>query len=305
MLKEDLQSSDLVRQVGRKPYQIVAPDWRTVHEHFAQLVPTRPYCADNPQDGLQILRRDQALQRRHIQLNGPHDIRWLNFDVDRPDARFAAEDANLVQPTFIAINPSNGHAHLAYLLGQPVLRFAKSRMGPLRFAAAVERGYVRRLGADPLYAGLIAKNPIHPHWRAEWLAPGPYDLGTLADWLFECDMRLDPGPKVQSGFGRNCQLFDDLRAVAYREVLTFKRQGASYAEFATRLKQLAFAINQQFPGPLGTSEVRSIIRSVANWTWRRFSPERFAEIQASRGRQLRTTTKNRMALIDGSVDRGA
>ena len=51
MLKEDLQSSDLVRQVGRKPYQIVAPDWRTVREHFAQLVPTRPYCADNPQDG--------------------------------------------------------------------------------------------------------------------------------------------------------------------------------------------------------------------------------------------------------------
>jgi hypothetical protein len=42
-------------------------------------------------------------------------------------------------------------------------------------------------------------------------------------------------------------------------------------------------INMQFPEALKLSEVRAIAKSVAKWTWRRFSEEQFAQIQAARG----------------------
>jgi len=294
-----------VRQVGHKPYQIVAPSGRTVRECFPDLIPKRPYCANDVSQGLIIRGRDKAVGYRHIQYNGPTDLTWLLFDVDRADARFAAEDANLPQPTVIIVNRRKGHAHLAYLLGQPVLRFAESRSAPLRFAAAVQRGFVRRLGADPHYCGLIAKNPMHSSWCVEWLAPEPYDLPTLADWLFEPDTRPDPQLKSQFGLGRNCEVFDELRSIAYREVLTFKKQGESFAAYVKRLHDLAFAINRQFAVPLSVSEVRSIARSVAKWTWREVSLERFSEVQSRRGRRTRATTKARMAIVDALADDGA
>jgi len=299
------QGYDGLRQVGCKPYQIVASSGGTVRECFPDLIPARPYCADDVSHGLMIRARDKALLHLHVQFNGPNDLTWLIFDIDRADARFAADDAYLPQPTIIIVNRRNGHAHLAYLLGRPVLKFAESRRAPLRFAAAVERGFVRRLGADPYYRGLIAKNPMHPDWDVEWLAPEPYDLVTLDDWLFERDTRPDPQPKGQFGLGRNCELFDDLRSIAYREVLTFKQQGESCAAFAKRLEYRASAINRQFAVPLSVSELRSIARSVAKWTWREFSPERFSEVQSRRGRRTRRATKARMAIVDALVDDGS
>ena len=182
------------------------------------------------------------------------------------------------------------------------MKFPESRRAPLYFAAAVERGFVRRLGADPYYRGLIAKNPLHPAWCTTWLADDPYDLSQMADWLFEPDTRNYPEPRGEPGLGRNCQVFDDLRAIAYREVLTFKLQRASCAVFAKHLEDRARIINRQFAHPLGLSEIRGIARSIAKWTWRLFSPERFSEIQSWRGARTRTTTKIRMGIVDVLAD---
>ena len=77
-----------LRQVGRKPYQIIAPGAEVVRAGFGELIPARPYCTDELRDGLQIRQRKQAISCRHIQVNGPRVVSWLLFDVDRPDARF-------------------------------------------------------------------------------------------------------------------------------------------------------------------------------------------------------------------------
>jgi hypothetical protein len=45
----------------------------------------------------------------------------------------------------------------------------------------------------------------------------------------------------------------------------------------------AQAINLGFALPLSFAEVRQIARSVARWTWGRFSEARFSEIQSRRG----------------------
>src|SRR5262249_27371981 len=137
-------------------------------QQFPDLIPAKPYCTDFLEDGLRIKSKAAALRHRHIQLNGPSSFRWMQHDIDRPDAYFAHRDAYLPPPNVIAINPENGHGHSAILLANPVARHSASRIAPLRLFAAVERGVARRLGADRQYTGLICKNPMHRDWRVEW-----------------------------------------------------------------------------------------------------------------------------------------
>ena len=203
-------------------------------------------------------------------------------DIDRGDALYAHKDAYLPQPNVIIFNPENGHAHCAYLLKTPVARHSAARPAPLRFFAAVERGAMRRLRADRNYSGLIAKNPLHSDWRAEWRHPQPYTLEELADWLFPWDTEPEASPSVTFGAGRNCTVFEQLRHIAYREVREFKRHGTEEA-FRSRLERVALGINLQFPQALALAEIRSIAKSVARWTWRNFSLEDFSRRQSYRG----------------------
>ena len=129
-------------------------------QRFEYWLPDRPYCTDEPSHGLAIRARRLALRCAFVQLNTPHTYRWLAFDVDRPDAAFAAEEANLAAPNVAGINVVNRHAHLLYALADPVHATAAARRAPLAYLARIERGMGRRLGADPGYTGLIAKNPV-------------------------------------------------------------------------------------------------------------------------------------------------
>jgi hypothetical protein len=238
------------------------------------LLPARPWCADDPSTGLKVRPVAKALGFRHLQLNGPHAFRWLLFDVDRPGAYYADDDANLALANMVMVNRENGHGHLAYLLAVPVLKQDFSgRKRPLDYLAAVERGMTNRMGADKHFSGLVVKNPIHPDWLVEFRRVEPYTLDELDDTLFDYDKRFDSRPEVQWGAGRNVTVFDELRAVAYREVLNFKRQGATHKEFRERMEVIARGLNLQFRTPLLYSEIRAIAKSTAKWVWARFSAD--------------------------------
>jgi hypothetical protein len=225
-----------------------------------------------------------ALRYSHVQFNDPKRVKWLVFDIDRPGAFFAAYDANLPAPNFIAENPKNGHAHFGYLLAKRVHKFSASRQKPLHYLAAVELGLRRRLGADRGYAGVLCKNPLHPKWRVHWLCDKPYLLDELNDALFPRDKLREP-TRQTSGLGRNCDLFDKTRHLVYPEVRRFKRSCGSEAEWRERCIQVAAEHNQFFDTPLGPREVRSIGKSVTKWTWRNFSEAGFSKRQAFCGRR--------------------
>jgi hypothetical protein len=264
---------------------------------FPNLIPVKPYCADALSEGLVIRSKMAALRRRHLQFNGPATFAWMLHDIDQPDATFAHADADVPQPNIIIMNPANGHAHSAYLLASPVARHRAATLAPLRFYAAVERGIARRIGADRHYAGLIAKNPLHTAWKVEWRRDQPYTLAELAEALHADNMRPDPTLPCTLGAGRNVMLFDELRGLAYREALKFKRAdpGASgLAAFRMRLNAIALGINRQFPLALPLSEIRAIGRSVAKWTWPRFTPQKFAQIQSHRAR---ASTRRNLAIV--------
>jgi hypothetical protein len=264
---------------------------------FVNLIPDKPYCTDDLGYGVVIRPKLVAIRKRHIQLNGPSNLRWLQHDIDRRGAYYAHEDANLPAPNFIAINPDNGHAHSAYLLATPVHCHSVARLAPLRLFNAVRLGTTRRLDADLHYAGNTIKNPLNPHWGVEWRRHQPYTLQELLDWLFFEDMAPEPIAET-TGEGRNVIVFDKLRNIAYREVIHFKREGRSFDGFQRRCEDLANGINQQFVGyqvkrsdgrinrgPLKASDISAISKSGARWTWRRFSPSTFSAIQSLRGRR--------------------
>ena len=253
--------------------------------------PRRPYCTDNLADGLRIRSLPHAMRRRYIQVNPPHLRFWMLFDLDRPGAALAWDDALLPEPAWSATNPANGHAHIAYGLSAPVLVSDAARQAPLRYLAAVESAYRVALDADPGYSGLITKNPAHAHWRVLRGRQVCYELGELAEWVDLPKFLPKRGVKPENiGLGRNCDTFEHLRQLAYREVRGWKeaRTAGVFVQWLNHLYYRAqdYTANEH-PSPLDYRECHAIAKSVAKWVWYRFdiedSDRRFSELQAHRG----------------------
>ena len=242
----------------------------------------RPYCTDDPSAGLRIRSSGAALRHSHIQANSPA-LRWrLVFDVDRPGAVFSAEDGGVATPNWIAENPKNGHAHLAYEISIPLVTSDAGRADPLRFAAAIEHSYMAALGADRGYVGLICKNPLHDKWRTFVQREEAYDLGELAEWV-TLPNKIPKRQLAESPLGRNISVFDRLRQWAYRNVKNY--DDAVEWKFVCDMQAMAF--NQTFSVQLPQNEIAHISKSVSKWTWTRFDTEasdaRFKALQAYRG----------------------
>jgi hypothetical protein len=263
----------------------------------ASRLPRKPYCTDHKGDYLDIRPLPAALKRRYLQFNPPHAVHWIILDVDAPVALANSEqpstqmmailDGTIPAPNFLAINPENGHAHAFYALETAVAKGDHASQKALRYVAAVEAALIRTMGADALYVGLIAKNPIHNDWRVLDLRSEPYTLGELHDSLnlkgaSKSKLRREAMTK---GVGRNCDLFDRLRYHAYKMVEIYK-QDATYDQWLRYCYGKAEDFND-FAPPLDTREAKHIGKSVAKWTWDhytgRMSDAAFSKKQAYKG----------------------
>lgn len=256
--------------------------------------PRKPYCSDD-KTARSIRPLLSALKRPYIQANPPYLRVWSIYDIDRPGAFFAWEDANLPEPSWTAANVENGHGHLAYGLSAPVLVDSPDmRQGPLRYLCAIESAFRERLGADQGYSGLMTKNPLHERWRVAY-GPGYYDLGELAEWV-DLPKHLPKRKPEEIGLGRNCTLFDELcKKFAYRKIREYKPLGLpGWNPWRSACYDWALERNGDFHVPLDSREVWHITKSVSKWTWRNMSMEGWrqwvakthtSEIQAIRGRK--------------------
>ncbi len=259
-------------------------------DEFENLLPARPFCTDGDYSAMSRQSRHEAADRRMIQPNATNLIRWLTFDIDRAAAWYAWEEGRLPYPNFIAVNQDNGHAHIAYELAAPVSVSSNSSHDAVQFLEAVQRGFTRRLRADRGYAGFLCKNPVHPHWLTDWQSGRPYELHVLNEALDPADRRKAT-TEPPTGFGRNCAIFDLLREASYRQVLIFKKAGKTEAEFRKFLENVSVDVNRKFNVPLYLQELSQIAKSVAKWSWTRFSPERFSAIQSARGKKAWSKTE--------------
>ncbi|GJA79378.1 replication initiation protein [Aeromonas caviae] len=254
---------------------------------FLERLPHRPYCTDDPAQGLLIRPQVTALAYRHIQHNPPPHVGTLVFDVDRADGYHAWRDANLPAPHWVCVNLRNGHAHLGYQLTTPVARTSAAKQKPLCYLAAIEHVMARRLGADMGYAGLITKNPTHSDWWTLWHPIESYSLDYLAEFCPDADLAAYSrrSRKEASGLGRNVTLFDNVREWAYRAVREYWRPNGydAWANAVSAACAQANVFGLEQGGPLPVSEVKATAKSIARWVWQRFSPAEFHAVQAARG----------------------
>ncbi|ENB5831960.1 replication initiation protein [Escherichia coli] len=248
-------------------------------QYFEENLPHRPYNTDDLAFGLRISGKGRALLARYIQQNQPHAQFWLVFDVDREGAAIDWSDRNAPAPNITVKNPVNGHAHLLYALNIAVRTAPDASVKALKYAAAVERSLCEKLCADVNYSGLICKNPFHLEWQVmEWREEA-YTLDELADYLSASARRsIDK----HYGMGRNCHLFEMTRKWAYRAI----RQGwPAFSQWLDAVIQRVEMYNASLPVPLSPAECRAIGKSIAKYTYRKFSPEGFSAVQAARGRK--------------------
>jgi hypothetical protein len=185
------------------------------------------------------------------------------------------------------VRRANGHAHYGYELTAPVTYYERSREAPQRLLSVVERGFSMQLGADPGYAGFLAKTPFHRDWITMRCRDRPFELRELALHIDVDAVIKKTRGAPEMGVGRNCTIFDELRVVAYSEVRRFKSDGAEFSVYHNRLMAIAAGLNANpaFIAPLHHSELAGIVRSVARWTWRKYSPAQFSQIQSIRGKR--------------------
>lgn len=259
---------------------------------FAESLPRRPYCTDDPHLGQTVRGRADALSFRNIQPNTSGKVVWLAFDVDHADGALAWDRLSAPPPTLAVENPANGHAHLLYGLHVPVPRTEAARARPLLYMAAAQEGIRRKLGADPGYSGHLCKNPLHPSWGTRQWA-GTYTLADLAEWVDLpriADMKKRVRDPDYAGLGRNCELFERLRPLSYSLVRRFWLPGG-LEPFRDALRALAEDFNAGFAIPLPMAEVRAIAASCARWVWKHFDPAAFRAIQSKRGARKGATKR--------------
>lgn len=244
-----------------------------------ETLPYKPYCADEL--GVTYIRpKKTAIDKKYLQVNQPQLVTYLVFDIDRQGGVLSWYDNDLPPPYWSSKNPDNGHAHIAYRLKIPFCTSDIAHREPIRYAAAIESAMIQRLKADRGFAGLLTKNPLHSHWQNEFWTEYEYTLDELADYL---DLKGHPlrGHEV-SGLGRNCELFDSTRQWAYRAIREYWSPNYK-RKWNDAVYDKVESTNSQFNVPLPVSEVKAIAKSIANWTYREFTPEKFRQSQAKKG----------------------
>ena len=252
---------------------------------FYEKLPKKPYCSFGKGGRTLIRSKKHAVQYPLIQVNPPHLVNYLVFDIDQSDAYFAWFDAGLPPPTWIAKNPKNGHCHICYELKTAVCKTANAHLKPLRYLASIEYTYAKKLGADLGYVGLLTKNPVDRDWQVYHINQRPFELDELADYI---DLETKPRAANEvSGLGRNCAMFDTVRWWAYKAIRAHLNGG--YDIWYAEVLKVAINANEAFLDPLGYSEVKATAKSVARWVWRNHHSAEFqamfSEKQARKGRK--------------------
>lgn len=260
--------------------------------HFAQTLPRYPYATDDPQAGVRIYKRENALKRVHVQVGHyPHAVLRLVVDVDLPWPQ-AEERLRALPPSLVLVNLRSGHFHAWYELDPipltPPPGREESLKGALALLAEVEALLEAYYGADPGYTGLLSRNPfLHPpEWT--WGGGKRWSLRDLHRELRELlpsgtRRRVDPG---LASYGRNNTLFDRLRAEAYAHVTLFRGVPGGEEAFRAWVEQRAHALNQSLfrdhpKGPLDPREVHHTAKSVAKWTYRNYRGARVYPVSST------------------------
>ena len=255
--------------------------------------PQRPLCGPSKSGPYRRRERSAALSESpYIEVNPLCVQSLIVTDVDAGDVEGLPQLVGL-PPESWAVRTRNeiGSGHIGYALATPVVLTDAAHRRPINLLARVEQGLRDVLGGDMAYAGRIMKNPVSPGafqdtlWPQDVIFP-TYALRELASSLADLGALPAPGdPRPrQSGVGRNVDVFDRTRAWAYRAIK--RHWGGDFGEWGEVVHAKATILNwdleREGREPLPDREIWHLARSISKWTWSRFTPKTFSEIQAQR-----------------------
>ncbi len=236
--------------------------------------PYLPRCSDD-KTATRIRPREYAIRYPYMQVNRPGLVSWLIFDLDHANAMIW-DDAGLPAPNLIVRNRATGNSHLYYAIS-PVCTTEHARPKPISFMKAVYAAFAARLNADTdFHSGPVAKTPGHPWWLTQELHNQVYELGELADYVdLVVASTWGKSPQLDEvSHSRHCTLFEHLRYYAY-SIVKGERECGSFSSFTRKLE--AYAHNRNsfhklgFMENLAQSSLRAAVKSVARWTWDRYT----------------------------------
>lgn len=230
-------------------------------------------CSDD-KTATRVRPREYAIRYPYMQINRPGMVSWLIFDLDHTNS-LIWNDAGLPAPNLVVRNRANGHSHLYYAIPS-VCTTENARAKPIQYMKAIYAAFAARLDADTEYnSGPVAKTPGHPWWSTSELHNHIYELGELADYVELAVSLWGKGPQIDEvSHSRHCILFEQLRFYAY-SIVNREREGGTFAAFMRSLE--AFAHNNNsfkkhgFSENLPQSSLKATIKSVARWTWDKYS----------------------------------
>jgi len=235
-------------------------------------LPERPYWGDGKRiKG--ILSRDEAIQKRYIQINLPMFIKYIVFDLDYEGSAFAWEEAGLPPFTYAVINRQNAHCHAIYKIKPVFLGTASKKTKEL--LDIVANRYKKKLNADKVITKQkqLVKNPFHKDWEVIYNG-GEYTLTELIEYIPSSKRKLkekDSNKKQLNQINptsRNVTLFDHGRIYAYRKVSSCSDYNDLHDQINKYLEELNHSeIPKHFSCPLPPNEINSITKSIAKWVW--------------------------------------
>lgn len=237
---------------------------RLLREILINRFPKRPYCASDLANGIQPRRLDEAIKNEYIQHNPPGWKSLIVVDVDRRIHDLEWDDCRLPAPTWIAKNPSNGHAHFCWLLENPVWCGGENQK-PAKFVAAIAEAFRARLKGDEGFANLITKNPVNSAWQLISHSNfQKYDLTYLSEFVdLKSPVRKKRNRDVITKIGRNCTIFDEVRLWAYKRLKGCQNR----LQMDTEVLDKSIEMNANFQNPMSVSEVKSIAKSISKFCW--------------------------------------
>lgn len=270
-------------------------DMPAVVRQAFERAPSHLFCCDDFDHGVYRKNKYVALTRRHVQIDKAGYCSVILLDVDRRGATDAPADAGLPPPSWVCMNPANGHAHIAYVLEEPIRRTSADDR-PARFLRAVRQGMVRMIQADTNYNGRLTKNPLSSAWVTT-VVNKTYSLSELAEYIPD-DLLSIPARRaftsqreeVLAPVGRNAALFDAVRQAHYPAWSSLVSMPASQS--VAKLFDAAVRMNGERidVAPLSEHELMTICRSID-----RFLRSRYRKPKDSEAFSLRQGRRQKLA----------
>ncbi|MDP2520544.1 primase C-terminal domain-containing protein [Shimia thalassica] len=250
-------------------------------------IPEHAYVAGADKHIVGKRMRSEAVLWPYVQINLRERIYNIIFDLDCDSGISDWYDALPIEPAYFAGRRKNGQIVRPHAVIKLKIPVDVTKWKQMFLLVAIRKHIQERLEFEG--CNVDPKQPIttkNPGCKEAWgVKLGDDRLWTLDELrealdmpmpeeIDDCDLvsarRFIRGygkyfDEEHAAFGRNCELFESMRSVAYAN----KYRMGSEAELTQYVLSEASEYNAQdlAHDPLPASEVRSVARSIGKWTW--------------------------------------